>query len=227
MRIVESLVCVCWGGGGREREEERRRKNEEEETLSRPGLFFSPLKQKNSYRSRLEVTCAIHSKLLKLSSAALAASAEEGEEGGDLKNSSSSNSDRKRAGDAVNLASSDVRRLDDAGVFWPFLLVAPLELVAVFALLATRLGPAAAAAGCAPLIAFVPGQAFVSRRIGALRAATAARTDARARAAAEAVNGALTVKMLAAGDAILRRLFLLRKAEETPIRRMAAIRVSV
>jgi len=103
--------------------------------------------------------------------------------------------------------------------------VAPLELAAVFALLAARLGPAAAAAGCAPLIAFVPGQALVSRRIGALRAGTAARTDARARAAAEAVNGALTVKMLAAGDAILRRLFLLRRAEEKPIRKMAAIRV--
>ena len=126
----------------------------------------------------------------------------------------------------MNLASSDVRRLDDAGVFWPFLLVAPLELVAVFALLAARLGPAAAAAGCAPLIAFVPGQALVSRRIGALRASTAARTDARARAAAEAVNGALTVKMLAAGDAILRRLFLLRRAEERPIRKMAAIRAT-
>jgi hypothetical protein len=184
----------------------------------------------NSYRSRLEVTCAIHSKLLKLSAAALAASAEEGEEeeGGSKKNDSNKDTSKKkkRAGDAVNLASSDVRRLDDAGVFWPFLLVAPLELVAVFALLAARLGPAAAAAGCAPLIAFVPGQALVSRRMGALRAATAARTDARARAAAEAVNGALTVKMLAAGEAILCRLFRLRKAEEAPIRKMAAIRVS-
>ena len=104
--------------------------------------------------------------------------------------------------------------------------MAPLELVAVFALLSARLGPAAAAAGCAPLIAFVPGQALVSRRIGSLRASTAARTDARARAAAEAVNGALTVKMLAAGEAILRRLVLLRGLEERPIRKMAAIRVS-
>ena len=65
----------------------------------------------------------------------------------------------------------------------------------------------------------------MSRRIGALRASTAARTDARARAAAEAVNGALTVKMLAAGGAVLRRLSLLRRAEEGPIRKMAAIRV--
>lgn len=58
----------------------------------------------------------------------------------------------------VNLVSSDVRRLDDIGPFWVFLVTAPCELVAVTTLIAVVLGPAPAFAGVSILLLMIPVQ---------------------------------------------------------------------
>lgn len=58
----------------------------------------------------------------------------------------------------INLVSNDVRRLDDAGTFWNFLLCGPLELMVVLVLVGLRLGFPAAVAGVAALLALIPVQ---------------------------------------------------------------------
>jgi len=155
------------------------------------------------YVARQRVTTAVHSKLLRLSGAAAA---------------------RVGPGSIVNLASSDVRRLEDVGPFWPFLFAAPLETVIIAVLLAARLGAVPALAGVAPVLAFVPLQGALSRRIGGLRRATAACTDKRARVLAEAVHGALAVKMLGLEPATRARVDAARAAEAVPTLHSARIR---
>ena len=156
---------------------------------------------KAGYIARQRVTTAVHSKTLRLNQATAAA----------------------LGGKIVNLASSDVRRLEDVGPFWPFLVAAPAELLIVAGLLATRLGPGAAG-GVALILAFLPLQAALSRRIGGLRTATAACTDARARTLAEAVHGALAVKMLGLEPVLLKRTVDARAREAAPATSAARIR---
>jgi ABC-type multidrug transport system fused ATPase/permease subunit len=155
------------------------------------------------FAARQAVNATIFSKLLRLNAATVA---------------------RLGSGRAVTLCSNDTRRLDDAGVYWPFLIFAPLELAAVFGLLALRLGLAPAAAGCAPYILFVPAQAALARSIGALRTRTAAGTDARVRTLSEAISGALAVKMLGWEPALLRRVRAARAREARPLTATALIR---
>lgn len=59
----------------------------------------------------------------------------------------------------VNLVSSDVRRLDDFGTFWVFLITSIVELAAVCALIAVVLGVAPAFAGVSSLLLMIPVQA--------------------------------------------------------------------
>ena len=170
-----------------------------------PPPFIPRIGLSNALAARQDVMMAINSKLLRLNAAAV---------------------ERLGAGKAVNMASSDVRRIDEIGVYWPYILVAPVELCVVYALLITRLGVVAATVGVGPLLLFVPSQAVLSRRIGGLRHAIARRTDARVRTMSEAVTGALTVKMLGLEPALLARLKADRADEAVPSRGMARIRAA-
>ena len=58
----------------------------------------------------------------------------------------------------VNLVSNDVRRFDECMPFWIFLWAGPLELTMVVLMISLEVGPAAAFAGIAALLALVPLQ---------------------------------------------------------------------
>jgi hypothetical protein len=58
----------------------------------------------------------------------------------------------------VNLVSNDASRFDEALLFLPFLVVAPLELLAVIGMLAYELGWLPALCGAASLLILVPFQ---------------------------------------------------------------------
>ena len=66
----------------------------------------------------------------------------------------------------MNLVSNDVRRFDEAMPFWVFLWAGPLELAIVVLMISLELGPAAAFAGIAALLALIPLQVgiFSSQR---------------------------------------------------------------
>jgi ATP-binding cassette subfamily C (CFTR/MRP) protein 4 len=66
----------------------------------------------------------------------------------------------------VNLASNDVRRLDDALPFWIYVWSAPLETLLVLVMVALELGWAPAAAGVAAMLAVMPLQVRARRRGG-------------------------------------------------------------
>ncbi len=68
----------------------------------------------------------------------------------------------------VNLVSNDVRRFDDTGPFWVFLICGPVELIAVLVLVGLRLGFPAAVAGVSALLLLIPTQvgSVVGRRRG-------------------------------------------------------------
>jgi ABC-type multidrug transport system fused ATPase/permease subunit len=128
------------------------------------------------------------------------------------------------AGRVVNLVSNDVRRFDESATFWVFLIVGPLELVAVLVLVGLRLGFPASVAGVSTLLLLIPAQAGLVRYIGRLRAFTAAQTDERVRLVGEAVSGILAAKMMGWEELLLAQTAELRKKEARYIRRMARIK---
>lgn len=127
-------------------------------------------------------------------------------------------------GRIVNVVSNDVRRFDEAGTFWVFLIGGPIELVLVLVLVGLRLNFAASVAGVATLLLLIPAQAMLARYIGHLRAATAAQTDERVRLTGEAISGILACKMLAWEGPLLEHIRAIRSREAFYIRRMNAIR---
>lgn len=153
--------------------------------------------------ARLQAIGAIEAKTLRLNAAAVA----------DV-----------TGGRIVNVVSNDVRRFDEAGTFWVFLIGGPVELIIVLVLVGLRLGFAASVAGVATLLLLIPAQAFLSRYIGRLRAATAAQTDERVRLSGEAISGILACKMLAWEDPLLDHLQAIRTKEAGFIAQMNRIR---
>jgi ATP-binding cassette subfamily C (CFTR/MRP) protein 4 len=153
--------------------------------------------------ARLQAIGAIEAKTLRLNAAAVA----------DV-----------TGGKIVNVVSNDVRRFDEAGTFWVFLIGGPVELIIVLVLVGLRLGFAASVAGVATLLLLIPAQAFLSRYIGRLRAATAAQTDERVRLTGEAISGILACKMLAWEDPLLEHLRAIRTKEAGFIAKMNRIR---
>ena len=127
-------------------------------------------------------------------------------------------------GRIVNVVSNDVRRFDEAGTFWVFLIGGPLELLIVLILIGLRLGFAASIAGVSTLLLLIPSQAVLARYIGRLRAATAAQTDDRVRLTGESISGILACKMLAWEGPLLQQLRAIRAREAGYIRKMNAIR---
>ena len=79
----------------------------------------------------------------------------------------------------VNLVSNDVRRFDESMPFWIFLWAGPLELAIVVLMISLEVGPAAAFAGIAALLALVPLQVGGCSRTANWRLSTFASRRAR------------------------------------------------
>lgn len=158
---------------------------------------------RNGMRMRAQAIAAIQKKVLELNASKLAVIT---------------------SGRVVNLVSNDVRRFDEAGVFWPFLIVGPLELIAVFVLIGSRLGYLASFAGISTLLMLIPVQSFLARYIGRLRSKIARQTDERVRLTGEAINGITTFKMLSWEKPLVQEILRVRNREASYIRRMNQIR---
>lgn len=158
---------------------------------------------RNGMRMRAQMIAAIQRKVLELNASKLAV---------------------VTSGRVVNLVSNDVRRFDEAGVFWPFLIVGPLELIAVFVLIGSQLGYLASFAGISTLLMLIPLQSFLARYIGHLRSQIAKQTDERVRLTSEAINGITTFKMLSWEKPLVQEILWVREREAGYIRRMNQIR---
>ncbi|GBF93736.1 hypothetical protein Rsub_06068 [Raphidocelis subcapitata] len=155
------------------------------------------------YVMRQQVVSAIHAKVLRLNSASVAYAS---------------------TGHVVNLASNDVRRLDDALPFWIYVWSAPLETLLVLVMVGLELGWAPAAAGVAVMLGVMPLQALLVQFVSGLRQATAARADERVRLTGEVISGALAMKMLGWEDPFTAAICGIRRQEVKHSGRMAQIR---
>lgn len=142
------------------------------------------------YVMRQQVVAAVHAKVLRLNSAAVA---------------------RASTGHVVNLASNDVRRLDDALPFWVYTWSAPLETLMVLVMVAKELGWAPAAAGVGAVLGVIPLQTLLAQFVGGLRRSAAARADERVRLTGEVISGALAMKMLGWEDPFAEAICGIRK----------------
>ena len=84
-------------------------------------------------------------------------------------------------GHIVNLVSNDVRRFDEFGPFWVFLIMGPLESIVVLVLIALEMGWWPAIAGVSTLLLVIPCQVQLAGKIASLRSRTASKTDERVR----------------------------------------------
>lgn len=160
---------------------------------------------RNGMRMRCQMIAQIQSKVLRLNGSALA---------------------KITSGKIINLVSNDVRRFDEAGTFWVFLIIGPLELVAVFILIGIRLGYLASFAGISSLLMLIPVQSVLAKYIGSLRAAIAAQTDERVRLTGEAITGITAFKMLAWEKPLCLAILKVREKEQMYIGRMNMIRAT-
>ena len=158
---------------------------------------------RNGMRMRAQAIAAIQKKVLELNSTKLR---------------------KVTMGKVINLVSNDVRRFDEAGTFWPFLIVGPLELVAVFVLIGSQLGYLASFAGISTLLMLIPVQSILAKYIGSLRRKIAAQTDERVRLTGEAINGITTFKMLSWEQPLVGEILKVRQREAGFIRKMNMIR---
>ncbi|KAG8004595.1 Multidrug resistance-associated protein 4 [Nibea albiflora] len=97
-------------------------------------------------------------------------------------------------GQIVNLLSNDVNRFDEVTFNLHYLWIAPLETVAVIALLWYEIGPSCLA-GVAGLCLMLPLQTWFGKLFGVFRSKTAALTDDRIRIMNEVVSGIRIIKM--------------------------------
>ncbi|KAF6260228.1 P-loop containing nucleoside triphosphate hydrolase protein [Scenedesmus sp. NREL 46B-D3] len=142
------------------------------------------------FSMRQQVVAAIHAKVLRLNSAAVA---------------------HANSGTIINLASNDVRRFDEGFSFWLFCWAGPLEAAMVLLMVSLELGFVPAICGMAAMLAVIPLQALLVRTIAGLRRNTAARTDERVRLTGEVIQGCLAMKMLAWEDPFSRSISGIRQ----------------
>ncbi|KAG2494935.1 hypothetical protein HYH03_006870 [Edaphochlamys debaryana] len=109
---------------------------------------------KTALLMRKDVISRIYAKALRLTGPSLAAASAEGA--------------------VATLISTDVRRLDDSLPLWPYLLAAPLQLMAVLAMVTLELDWVSALAGVATSLALIPLQGLLASRIAALSARSGA-----------------------------------------------------
>jgi len=122
------------------------------------------------------------------------------------------------------MVSNDVRRFDEAGIFWVFIIYAPLELSLVYILLGLKLGWLSALAGISITVLLIPTQFLVAIKIRKYRDKTASCTDDRVRVTSEAVHGILATKMSRWEGVLAAVVQGYRRNERKWIQRFAAIK---
>eukprot|EP00210_Caulerpa_lentillifera_P008106 g7740.t1 len=154
---------------------------------------------KLAYKTKMSMMAAIHEKLLKLNSSAVA---------------------KISTGHVVNLASNDVNRFEDACVFWFYLIFAPIETILVLICVTSVLGflPAISGLGC--IIILGPLQGLLSKYIAKYRVKTARVTDKRISFISEFISGILAVKMLGWEDPLLKEVKNIRNKEHNLLKKM-------
>ncbi|CAK0732404.1 hypothetical protein CVIRNUC_000127 [Coccomyxa viridis] len=113
----------------------------------------------------------------------------------------------------LNMASNDVRRLDDTSPWWIFLWAGPLELAAMLAAVSLRISLPAALAGAGCLLLLFPLQIVLSNTIKGLRIRASSHADRRIGATSEAIDGILTIKMLSMEASVSESVAALRATE--------------
>ena len=147
---------------------------------------------------RLATTGLIHRKLLTLSAAALSGP------GSDV-------------AQIVNLASSDVNRFDRFIPSLHFAWSGPFDLVVIFGLLASEVGPLAAVAAVAIVVLLIPIQLILGRRFGKQRRVTVDLTDKRMRVVKEVFSSIEAVKTFCWEDEFGAKVGAIRKRERASI----------
>lgn len=157
------------------------------------------------WKAKLSVLAAIHSKLLKLSSSSVA---------------------KITTGHVVNLASNDIQRLNEASLYWQFIILGPLETLFVLIMLSFVLGflPAVSGIGCT--LVLIPLQSLLSKQIGKYREKITRVTDTRINFMSEMITGNLAVKMLGWEDPLLEEVNSIRSKEHHLLKKMNYIKAN-
>jgi len=127
------------------------------------------------------------------------------------------------AGRVVNLMTNDVERFSKLAQMAAYLVIAPLETAVILWLLYREDG-VAAFAGAGALAVFLAVQTAMSRSFGRLRAETAPLTDARVKAAAQAVGGMRVIKLMSWESAFMASVAALRAKEVALVRSASILR---
>lgn len=129
------------------------------------------------------------------------------------------------AGAAVNLIATDIERFQKLGCYAAYLIVGPLEIVAIVWLLLAEVG-VAALAGVAVLAVSVAAMSWTSAQLGHLRAATARAADERCRMQAQVISGVRTIKMQSWELPFARAVASVRAVEVALIGRSTVLRAA-
>ncbi|WKY15512.1 hypothetical protein Q1695_000749 [Nippostrongylus brasiliensis] len=123
-------------------------------------------------------------------------------------------------GHMVNLLSTDVNKFDMGFIFFHYMWVSPLLLIAYSYCLWQEIGPSSFA-GFGALVVLIPIQGYFSRQMGACRRAIASRTDKRISIMNEILNGIRVIKMYAWEGAFSEVVADLRRREMRKVRQNA------
>ena len=134
-----------------------------------------------------------------------------------------SGADGSSSGSLVQLISGDASRLLEACNFAEFLLSTWVTCLAVMAILIYLVGPAALA-GFAVLLSSIPLQAWLGRRVSALRRRTAAVSDERTSLMGEILLAARLIKLYAFEAPFAQRIAAVRAREVARLRDAALVR---
>lgn len=157
------------------------------------------------YRAKYSLISLVHAKLLRLSSSKIA---------------------KLTTGHIVNLISNDVKRFEMTFILWLYVIVGPLETVAVLFMVSSVLGflPALGGVGCVLLI--IPLQSFFAGYIAKFRNQTAMVTDKRVGSMEELITGSLAVKMLVWEDPLMNKVNSIRESEDKLLKKTNYIKAN-
>jgi ATP-binding cassette subfamily C (CFTR/MRP) protein 4 len=96
----------------------------------------------------------------------------------------------------TNLVSNDVQRFEDAGPFFFFILLGPLEAIISVGIAYTYIG-VSSLVGFAILMLSIPLQSFFARQFGVLRRKTVKERDERIKTTSDALAGMMVIKLYA------------------------------
>lgn len=165
---------------------------------------FTFLRQCYGMRVRIACTSLVYDKVLKLSNAALASTT---------------------TGNIVNLVSSDTQKFDWACFFLHYLVLGPLEAVAVLGLLWREIG-ASSLAGMGLLFVMVPMQIKMGDALMYFRRQASSYIDERVKLMNEAISGMRVIKLYTWEDSISQWIRKIRNTELSWFRKLACVRGS-